>query len=170
MSAFIVSKNHILFLIAASLTRSINDYGCSWYHDNKRHTLESSDSTRAAEVANMLWRENIKSVSHLYPGESSATLPGPVDKSGFTITEADVELCFDRIDPVQVIKSCDCYEYQTCEHDGWESSEACAFITALRRSACSSLPGYDAAEWGAPEIAEGTICLSTLVRRNRKAA
>jgi hypothetical protein len=27
-------------------------------------------------------------------------------------------------DPVQVLKSCDCYEYQSCEHDGWEDSEA----------------------------------------------
>lgn len=104
----------------------------------------------------MLWRENIKSVSHRYPHESSATLPGPRDCE-FVITESDFGcvLLWDHFDPAQVLKACDCFEYQSCEHDEWESSEAHAFIQSLRSSAWHALPEYDGAEWGAPKtIAE----------------
>lgn len=164
MSAFIVSKNHILFLITAALSRNICTYGFTWHHNKQHHELPPGDFKRAADVGNLLWQENIRSVSHRYPGESSATLPGTRGNDGFVITEADIAAVFDRADPVQVIKSCDCYEYQSCEHDGWPDSEACAIITKLRREACNSLPGYHAAEWGAPEPQRNVVRLSALSR------
>lgn len=37
------------------------------------------------------------------------------------------------------------YEYQSCEHPEWESSEARAFCLAMKEAILSSLPGYDAA-------------------------
>jgi len=49
--------------------------------------------------------------------------------------------------PVAVLKACDGYEYQACEHPGWEASEAHAYINALRRRAIHALPGYDEAAW-----------------------
>ncbi len=41
-----------------------------------------------------------------------------------------------------------CYEYQTCEHPGWWTSEAIRFCEALRRRLVDALPGFsDADGW-----------------------
>ena len=52
--------------------------------------------------------------------------------------------------PVRVIKSAECYRYQACEHDGWEGSAADRISKDIIACACSKLPGYDEAPWGAP--------------------
>jgi hypothetical protein len=41
----------------------------------------------------------------------------------------------------------DCYEYQSCEHDGWDDSATKRFCNSLRHSLTASLPGYNAAPW-----------------------
>jgi hypothetical protein len=107
-------------------------------------------------------------VSHRYPNESSATLPGPIGESFVIESHHMSQAVWPEIDPVQVIKACDCYEYQSCEHDGWADSEACRFITSLRKGAAHALPGYDGADWGAPKPMAGAICLSALIQRRKK--
>lgn len=80
----------------------------------------------------MLWDENYRSVNHRY-GESEITPEyrwQPV-----------------RRDPVSVLKAIACYEYQSCEHEGWRSSEARQFCDELRHRMIQFLPGYDEAEW-----------------------
>lgn len=154
MSAYIVDKDHILYLVEAAMSRQLSRHGgqFSWYHGEpgEHFQLGAGDYERAAEVANMLWQENIKSVSARYPNESSATLPGPVGED-FVIASHDFSFTGFNIEPVQVLASCDCYVYQSCEHEGWQSSEAHAFIERLRSHAWHALPGYDKAEWGAPK-------------------
>lgn len=152
MSAYIVDREHIAFLVCAAMSRSISRHTFTWYikADQRNEQLGSGDLEKAVEVANMLWLENIKSVSHRYPGESSATLPGPIGGE-FVIEAKHLPLWWAGFKPVNVLKACDCYEYQSCEHDGWESSDACAFINRLRAAAWHSLAGYDDAAWGAPE-------------------
>lgn len=157
MSAYICDRDHIVYLIEAALSHEIGRSGggtFSWYHRgapnsaDRHKQLGGGEYERAAEIANMLWMENIKSVSHRYPGESSATLPGPIDEN-FVIEPGDFRV-FRRIRPIQVLKACKCYAYQSCEHPEWEQSEAYAFIESLKESAIASLPGYEDAEWGAP--------------------
>ena len=164
MSAYIVDREHIIYLIQAALSRRLNEGHTSFsWHWNvnraagtyERDTLHCNEYAKAAELGNMLWRENIASVSARYPNESSATLPGPIEPGG-PIEEREITCWTDPIDPVQVLKACDCYEYQSCEHADWPTSQAKAFIESLRHAAWHSLPGYDVAEWGAPN------------RRNRK--
>lgn len=151
MSAYLVDREHILYLLTAATSRVIESQGkLSWFHAGQWHDVRCGESERAAEVANLLWRENMASVSARYPNESSATLPGPGHEN-FVIVPADFPASFKAIDAVQVIKSCDCYEYQSCEHGDWKTSEAHAFIAALRSAAWHALPGYDDAEWGAPQ-------------------
>jgi hypothetical protein len=69
------------------------------------------------------------------------------------IAKADIEsaaaLPFEAL---QVLKACACYAYQSCEHSGWEASEAHAFIQALKDKAVRTLPGYGDAVWGAPDV------------------
>jgi hypothetical protein len=37
--------------------------------------------------------------------------------------------------------------YQSCEHPGWEESEARKFCQQLTEGAIARLPGYEAAAW-----------------------
>lgn len=123
----------------------------SWVYDGEIRSLPPSDPQRQAEVANMLWEENLKSVAYRYQDDQ---LPGP-EGEDFIVTPQDVlDHHWPQFDPVQVLKACNHYEYQSCEHPEWQDSEAKAFIEALRRRAIHALPGYDDAEWGAPEPVE----------------
>jgi hypothetical protein len=158
MSAFIVDKNHILYMVQAAMRLGHGHSQLRWFWSgpdgflpDMQDSLAVSDYTKAADVANMLWRENIASVSCRYPNESSNTLPGP-KKQDFVITPDDFHMgLWSEYTPVRVLKACDCFEYQSCEHDGWKWSEALAFINALRNRAIECLPGYDEADWGAPK-------------------
>jgi hypothetical protein len=48
---------------------------------------------------------------------------------------------------VQIIKACDCFEYQSCEADDRRTKETLAKVDAIRSAAIHSLPGYSAAAW-----------------------
>lgn len=153
MSAYICDKNHILYLVNSAVRvarRGPHDIRFGWFHGGDWHHLTHMDPEALSEAANMLWRENIKSVSYRYPNESSATLPGP--RNPGIITADDFGGCNDEpLSIPQIFKSADCYWYQTCEHPDAEESEALAFIQALRRASWHALPGYEDAEWGAPK-------------------
>ena len=49
---------------------------------------------------------------------------------------------------IQILKSCDCFAYQSCEYDDWNKSTAHKILNAIRKEAISRLPGYDNAQWG----------------------
>jgi hypothetical protein len=48
---------------------------------------------------------------------------------------------------IHVIKLAQSYDYQSCEHDGWETSEAKRWIDNLIAGLVYQLPGYGAAPW-----------------------
>jgi hypothetical protein len=148
MSAFICDKGHFVYLVKAAA--HISRFSFSWYHDNKSTRLNAADREQLADVANMLYRENLASVSYRYPGDkTSATLPGPCVTEA--ITARDFLRPIPHIKPVQVLKSISCLEYQSCEHPGWKESEAYTFLRSLEQSAINALPGYEDAPWGFPE-------------------
>jgi hypothetical protein len=151
MSAYIVSKTHIDALLTAGLhqrwctygplrwfdSEEIDD-GCfqvgePWGPDSHRwleaHRRELTDAT-AGFVGAMLWAENRRSVNHRYAEE-----------------EWEEPYVFERLrgipNPVDVLKALDGYEYQSCEHREWRSSEAWAFCEALRRRVIHHVPGYE---------------------------
>lgn len=70
-------------------------------------------------IGQMLWDENYASVNHRY----SESEPTP-DYSP-TLTDAPLS-------PIAVLKALDCYEYQSCEHPGWKTSDAHTLINAVR--------------------------------------
>lgn len=152
MSAYIVSRDHIAYLVEASLSRRLcrGELAMRWRYDNQWHELRHGDTDRAVEVGNMLWAENIVSVSARYPHDDVDNLPGPIGEN-YAMRAANFRLAWSNVDPVQVIKACHCYEYQSCEHQGWEASEAKAFIDALVNRCTRVLDGYDDAAWGPPE-------------------
>lgn len=65
MSAYMVGKNHIAFLIAAANRCQPRSYGLfKWRHDGKWHQLDRHTEER---VAQMLMDANLESVSTRYP-------------------------------------------------------------------------------------------------------
>lgn len=150
MSAYIVSKKHVVFLVTqAALQRYRHGaHAFSWYWGNpgQRGELAPGDFERAARVAGMLWAENVRSVSARYPGDKTNELPGPVGED-FVILPSDFEAFPPAAEPVAVLKAINCLDYQSCEHDGWKNSEAFAFLEALKSAAIAALPGYYGAKW-----------------------
>lgn len=92
----------------------------------------------------MLLRENYRSVNHRYSEDTEASAYRWKEHKG-VYTADKLALA------VQVLKSCSNFDYQACETDDYEQSDAAHMIRSIRAEAIRSLPGYDAAAWGAPE-------------------
>jgi hypothetical protein len=153
MSAYIVTREHIAYLVKAAESRRLNPSHAhlSWFwninHEEgtyERSDLKSSDNAQATRVGQMLWDENIKSVHARYPKDSLSSLPGTIGENYQFSYNPRIKT---EIDSVQVLKAADCYEYHSCEHPDWQASEAKAFIDALRSAAWHSLVGYSDAKW-----------------------
>jgi hypothetical protein len=110
MSAYVVDKETIDTLISAALRAKL--FG----------------REEATEKGQMLWRENVTSVSYRY------NLPTR-DATELAQYEGDVEAYefahYDVTGP-KIVDAIDCLDYQSCEHDGWEASAAYALLGQLR--------------------------------------
>ena len=160
MSAFMVGKEHIDALVTAALERESGDFGpLSWFareltDDEKSRAYESGEPwgaegphiaqalrrqatpKQADRIGQMLMRENRLSVNHRYAESETEDIyiyRHPAARG--------------RVDPVVILKGISCFEYQSCEHRGWEGSEAHAFCEALRHRMICRLRGYGEAPW-----------------------
>lgn len=78
----------------------------------------------------MLWKENYRSVNYRYCERKRTPAYTPA------VTEAS-------IDPRHLLKAVECYEYQSCEHLGWETSPAKSLMATLHdlaRPLAAALP------------------------------
>ena len=143
MSAFIVSKGHIRFLVEAA--SRLGREPVSWYTDGGRRQLsrfiktDKPNELTLNQLGALLWEENVKSVDERYREENGV--------GAYKHVRSSLPL-----DPVQVFASISCYEYQACEHEGWETSEAKAICESIRDAAIRALPGEGV--WGVPEAWE----------------
>jgi hypothetical protein len=94
----------------------------------------------ASAYANLLLWENVRSFATVYPEEGVIT-------SRIAVTWADFRRCA-SLKAVEVLKMCDCLEYQSCEMEDWEQSPARRLIETIRWAAIRDLPGYEEADWG----------------------
>lgn len=146
MSAFIVGKDHIDALVTLALSNTGHTGPMCWYFDNPTR-VGQAEYTNAAEVGRMLWAENVRSVQGRYPDTvEGGTYPGP---NGFSAAEIFAYRWrrTEPLSPVVGLKLIACFEYQSCETEGWTRSEAHAFCQALRLKLIDQLPGYDFAPW-----------------------
>lgn len=125
MSAFVVPHAHVDALVSWAV--------------HHRVPLFPAPATPAS-VAAELFEENCRSVDHRY---------GEVNARDYRYRAADVW----GMAPVQILKACNCLEYQSCEHPGWPDSQARANLEVIRAYAVRMLPGYDEAEWTIDEVA-----------------
>lgn len=152
MSAYVLSLEHIRYLVAAGTAKRIfaDHSSLSWIwglnHENgtyQRASLYCSDHTQATRVGQMLLDENVKSVSYRYEKDGEyGPLPGATERV-FNLGPSREQ----DFSPPQVMKACDCYSYHSCEHPSWHDSEAKAYVTQLFHEAATRVDGYDAAVW-----------------------
>lgn len=136
MSAFMVDKNHIDYLVFVAE---------GWGTLQGRHQMDGED------FGQLLWDENRKSIDCRYPdcAGNDDDVPGPISETfqyhgrggGF----------WHIINPVFVLSAIRCLDYQSCEHDGWRESQACEMLEQMSAEAIQRLCNAADAPWGAPE-------------------
>jgi len=129
MSAWLVSKEHVLFMAESG---------------RRLHVDELSTVEQVAGMANLLWKTCLKSIKTRYPDDTQS------------ITKIVPSECTMRKEPMslkelaQLAKSIRCYQYQSCEFERFYKSKANKFCQTLQGYICNTLPGYDDAHWGGP--------------------
>jgi hypothetical protein len=127
MSAWIVSEKHIDYMVTAIIHAELSE--------------KSPD-----EIGRMLWRECLASVAYRYPGDGDGERPGPI---GFRDADADEYTWAETplLTGGALAKTLGCYDYQSCEHPGYDASEARALVAKLQASLGDV--GYDdSTPWG----------------------
>ena len=136
MSAFICSDNHISAIVRWATRNNVS----IWYGNPSRSLRAGGDLSRSLrtgdeqELVDILYAENVKSVNYRYRGGDPTT--------GCVYDPTSPILA-----PVAVIKAVQSLEYQSCEHPGWETSDAKEILQAIQSEAIRRLPGYELAEW-----------------------
>lgn len=115
MSAYLVDKATIDAMITAFLWLEREE-------DGSHEPPECSGGLRKFDqLGAMLWRENVRSVNHRY-NETDRTPPYRFEALPFD----DMREAMSRV--YGALRG---YRYQACEHEGWLTSKACAWWTAL---------------------------------------
>lgn len=131
MSAFQVTDLHIAALVFAA---HVSPFASC---------MDLADQTATGR---MLIRENMASLAKRYGDK--------IDEEAIAAWTYDpvatpAELARKNVrDPLSLIKLVHCYQYQSCEHDGWETSNAASYCRQLLTLLTQALPGYDKAPWG----------------------
>lgn len=125
MSAFILNHSHIDALVDFARRQKL--CGTMLTHELN-------------ELGQHLIEQNIKSVCYRYR-----------ENEGSYATEYRFCEPARRLSPVEIIKAAQCYDYQSCEHPGYEATRAAKLMASIRDEAISMLPGYVGAAWELPE-------------------
>lgn len=126
MSAFVVSKKHVAALANFAVSHKV------WLG------TRSAGSGDFESIYTTLAAENVRSVCHRYAGdkpENYADFLKPAGRNTILYT------------PIAVIKLAQCLDYQSCETDDWETTQACRILKNIISKAIECLPGYDDAKW-----------------------
>jgi hypothetical protein len=142
MSAFMLSKSHIDYMVSAGKLWGVQKDPTRW-KDN------SVSQSVCNEIGAMLWGENERSLQARYGDEPS----GDASAYRHRFTTA--------IDAVQVIKACHCFDYQACESEDYFDTKAAKWVAALKAEAVKHIPGfseaYERAEWGISDNTTHTV-------------
>lgn len=137
MSAFLVNDTHINALLTWAM-RPRWQAPAKYYYDQPDAAIPSTGVT---------FFDNLDTIGQCLVNQNYASLNG-----GYGDTDPAHEYKHTRyslpLSPVDVIKACDCYNYQACEtgKDYW-TSEAHEIIDTIRERAIDELPGYEDAAY-----------------------
>ena len=152
MSAFVCSDKHFQALAIFAVHRS---FGGSRRVDPRYikgldGEKEYSEGDLASLYADTLYQENIRSVRARYPDDTLDNLPGPITKPIHIRVDTSPRAwgILKGLSVIQILKSCDCLEYQSCETEDYRDTVGFRLLDSIRRAAIKALPGYDEADWG----------------------
>ena len=149
MSAYVVEREHIVYLVKVAVQKNVKYYqNGDWVKITKENQ---------ADIGQILWNENIRSVSGRYPGSGIDDLPGRIGES-YELNQGNFRGCLMHTDPAQVLMSIRCYDYQTCESDDFETTEAWRIKEAIKSEMIRIIS--DDKEWGYPKEAINTNAVS----------
>lgn len=163
MSAYVQDRAHVLSIIRTALEgpadpREIRPdnvwHGPRWsaiptflladiHWSEHGKVWRRLDWLNAEEVAGMLYDENVASVRHRY-AEDDEMIPAVA-----AFTMSDIKRAR-RLTATDALCALSGYEYQSCEHPEWSSSESLRVVEALRRCLCDFL-ARDSDCWSIPD-------------------
>jgi hypothetical protein len=142
-SAWLVSKQHIDLLVAARYAPE----GTPEAEEARGEPIVYQDHNKTDDqVGQMLWIENMRSLVARYGDKAPETFEFPANFEKmvrYRFTEPH-----GKMNPLVILKQVHCYEYQSNEHDGWESSDAKKYCKELEHHLVSSHKEYVDAPWG----------------------
>jgi len=137
MSCFIVSNNHINLISIAELAQFSYDGKTVEYYPTSEEVLELSKK---------LLTENVNSWNFRYPDhtENSEDCHGSLE----LLSNGDIRKLIKKYPPLAIISQIHCFEYQSCEHDEWESSDVKKLCGKLVNRLVRYIEGYNDVQWG----------------------
>lgn len=137
MSAFMVSDDHINAIVLAA-----REGDMSYELNGVWKKVKGNEQ----ECANLLYEANAESVYSRYPSERPKRVES--DSEWATSDENSIVYVSPRLlSGIQIIKLCQCFNYQACEVDDYEKTWASAFINRVIANQVHRIEGYDEAEW-----------------------
>ena len=121
MSAYIVNDFHINALV----TYGVQQKAQFWLAKEGRWVYFKEDTAPA--IAAMLYSENVRSVNRRYSERTR--------RAGFVYRSVPIFW----LRPEDIIKACDCLDYQSCECKDWERSNAKKALVSVRESAIEAM-------------------------------
>ena len=126
MSAFVCSKKHIAEVANYAVARKV------WLGSG------SAKSEDFGRIYKSLAEANVHGVCNRYSDDKA---------SDYADVLRAPRCGSSSLSAVEIIKLCDCLEYQSSEVDGWQESYAYRLLNSVRAAAINALPGYEDAEW-----------------------
>lgn len=122
MSAFLCSEKHISTLV----------FELAW-----REVCPDTPSFRRL-LMDLLLQTNLDSLRARYPDDPESS---KAEDYNYRYNPEK------GLHPIAVYKLASCYEYQSCEHEGWKTSQAKDYIDRLREAVIVQSPEYVNAKW-----------------------
>lgn len=167
MSAFLVDQATI-DVILETLKAAVNQrpyFARLYWRDAEGNARffdrdDAADESKLGDVGRMLLAENVRSLRARYPESYEDLVWHLPAEYAFTPTHKDVALSFRpsgsydcthpraSITASAALKNVDCYEYQACESEDWEQTEAYRFCQALKERIAEIALRDENAPWG----------------------
>lgn len=133
MSCNILDHAHINALVSYAVRHNLLCY-----------TKTIGSPLSPTDAGKMLMQENVRSFCFRYK-ETVEENQWFVDTFTWRQTAKD-----SMRTPIQIIKACDCYDYQACETSDYWDTPAAKLVSMIRKDAIRNLSGYEEAEWSIP--------------------
>lgn len=127
MSAFLVGDYHINCLLTFAKHNDAYLYTKGVYCGK----LSKAQKDELSRIGQILTNENNRSINHRYKETKQPE------------TYQFKEILNRRFKPIEILKACQCFDYQACETDDYETTNAKDIVQRIRLCAIRCLPEYD---------------------------